>query len=129
MKNKVCSRCLIEKAPVEFNKDRASKDGLSSMCKECNKANCRINYLKDIKKHRLVGRLYYRNHLEERMRYRDANKEKNQAYQKEYRTRNKNYFNLMEKIRKLKIQARLKKKQQIGKDVETEDIQLKLIDA
>lgn len=123
MKNKVCSRCLIEKAPVEFNKDRASKDGLSSMCKACNKDNCRIHYRKDFEKHRLIGRLYYRNHLEERKRYRDANKEKNKKYQANYRAQRKRFLSLLEKQRRERLQL----KQDLWKKAD-EGAQLRLID-
>lgn len=124
MESKVCSRCLIEKAPVEFNRDRAAKDGLSFVCKSCNKANCRIHYRKDIEKHRLLARLYYRNHLDERKRYRGVNKEKNKKYQANYRAQRKRYLNLLERQRRERLQV----KQDLWKKAEPEGAQLRLLD-
>lgn len=36
---KICSKCGVEKPKTEFHKNKKSKDGLASWCKECNKSN------------------------------------------------------------------------------------------
>jgi len=60
---KLCSKCKIEKEFKEFDYDKYTKTGKSSICKECRK-------IKDIK-------------------YRESNKEKIKEYQKKYETENK----------------------------------------
>lgn len=113
MEKKTCSRCLVEKSTVEFNRDKASKDGFSSMCKSCNRDNCRVHYGKNIKKHRLLGRLYYLKHKEERRHYRCMNREKNKKYQASYRKRRKHFLSLLQRQRQERLQAKqdLRKKE------------------
>lgn len=36
MKTKICTKCNKEKLLFEFTKDKRTKSGLSSRCKECN---------------------------------------------------------------------------------------------
>jgi hypothetical protein len=128
MESKVCSRCLVEKSTILFNKDGASRDGYTSMCKSCNRDNCRAHYRKNIKQHRLLARGYYLEHKEKRKAYAQANKEKIQFYLKKYRTANREYLREMARANKLMIQAKLRRKSNIDKNLEAEDVQLKLID-
>ena len=60
---KICSKCKIEKDVCFFSKQKISKDGFYSSCKECKKI------------------------------YNLANKEKNSDYAKKYRELNKDYLN------------------------------------
>lgn len=39
IKNKICSQCNIDKDILQFNKRKTSKDGYSSICKDCTKIN------------------------------------------------------------------------------------------
>jgi len=41
---KICTQCQKEKTLKEFNKRSASKDGLASLCKECNKSKLKEHY-------------------------------------------------------------------------------------
>lgn len=56
---KICSRCKIEQALIEFNKEKQGKNGLRSDCRTCRKI------------------------------YRDSRKEEIKKYHKEYHLRNK----------------------------------------
>ena len=40
---KKCTKCKEEKSLELFNRNRKNKDGLSYICKECNKAYCDMN--------------------------------------------------------------------------------------
>jgi hypothetical protein len=71
---KKCSKCKEEKPFEEFYRDKSTKDGRKSFCKECSKR-------------------YYENNKEkvreQHKRWRDNNKEKIIEYQKQYRDNNK----------------------------------------
>lgn len=41
---RICSKCKIEKSISEYGVRRASKDGLMTMCKECNRVKQRKQY-------------------------------------------------------------------------------------
>lgn len=103
---KTCSGCKTEKDIGCFNKNRSSKDGLSSRCKNCNRAYCsswkQVNYEK-LKAHRSI---YYQMHKAETRAYKKVNREKIQAYQKKYKARNREYLNAIERLRKQKIRAK-----------------------
>ena len=71
---KTCTKCNEEKPASEFNKNKATKDGLASHCKECRKAYRKAN--------REAIREYHRNYCEE---YREANRAYHRKYSKENR--------------------------------------------
>lgn len=75
---KKCSTCKIKKELTEFNKRKASKDGLRSQCKSCEKAYYEAN--KDKIKVREKD-------------YRESNKDKKKVYFKAYREANKDKIN------------------------------------
>lgn len=93
---KKCSKCNIEKDYSSFNKRKASKDGLSYMCKECkskfdkeyseNNKEYKSNYLK----------LYYLNNkdiiIERSREYYSNNKKDISERSKEYYLKNKDYI-------------------------------------
>jgi superfamily II helicase len=57
---KKCNKCLIEKELIEFYKDKSKKDGLKTICKECQK-----NYINLNKEYILErGKKYYQNNKE-----------------------------------------------------------------
>ena len=67
MTTKLCSKCNTTKTITEFYKDRTSKDGLHSLCKQCKNALSKI--------------------------YMQKNKESISKYHKEYREKNKEILN------------------------------------
>lgn len=42
VKTKICSKCKIEKLYIEFYKNKGSKDGLASNCKECRRRTANV---------------------------------------------------------------------------------------
>jgi len=58
METKVCTRCSITKNICEFNKDKHSKTGLSSICKDCKKIK-NLNYrISNISKYKEIQKKY-----------------------------------------------------------------------
>lgn len=45
-----CTRCEIEKPKMDFHKDEQRREGIQSVCKECNKADQRLNRAKTFNK-------------------------------------------------------------------------------
>ena len=96
---KRCSKCGIEKAASEFNKDKSNKDGLQPRCKACEKLYKEANkerYREQSKLYREANKeqirerkkLHYEANkekiLERQKLYKEANKEKISAYHKLY---------------------------------------------
>jgi hypothetical protein len=75
---KKCSKCKVEKELVDFGKDKSSKDGLYTTCKEC------------CKEYRLENKERRKKYNKE---YRLKNKERINQYEKEYRNTNKEKLN------------------------------------
>ena len=48
---KICDTCKTSKNLLAFNKNRAKKDGLNSICKECSKLRSRKYYKENREKH------------------------------------------------------------------------------
>ncbi len=88
-KMKICGHCKFEKPNCEFNKNKRTKDKLSSWCKSCTK-QYQVN-----NKDKIVARkkLYYKNNretiLEKDKYYRENNKEKTAACRSKYYENNK----------------------------------------
>ena len=92
---KQCSKCKKQKNYSDFNKDKRTKDGLYSACKEC--------------------------HYDSQKRWRQASKEKTANYQKKWRQANKgkvaNYRNYKKNWRQEnKEHIRRYDKQRLGKN-------------
>nr|CAI9751351.1 endonuclease VII [uncultured phage]CAI9752235.1 endonuclease VII [uncultured phage] len=88
---KICTQCNVEQNLSCFNKDKSTKDGLSSRCKNCQKA-----YDEQRKEQR---QMYYKENIETFIKYRQENREKNIIYQREYRKKNKDLLNEKDKQR------------------------------
>ena len=78
MKNKICTKCKIEKPLSEFTKFSISNDGLRYRCKECRKKYCKDNaeYLK-----------FYRvkHYQENKKRIIERNKQYKNTHKQEYK--------------------------------------------
>ena len=115
---KKCSKCLIIKDVIEFNKKTKSSDGYRSECKSCQKEYCdknkekiklqRLKYRKDNKEQlNLKRKEYYLSHkneekernikryndnkseiLERQKTYNDNNRDKRNLLAKNYRSKN-----------------------------------------
>lgn len=78
---KTCNRCLIEKEYSNFYKDKSKKDGLKTICKDCNKDYINLNK-EDILER---GKNYYQNNKEKISENKKIYREKNKEHFKEYR--------------------------------------------
>lgn len=93
MEKKICSKCNILKILPEFYKDSHSKDGLSSICRECKK---------------IINRNYRKSNVDtykkQQKKYRESNSEKEKLRVKIWYLKNKKhrskYTTQYEKIRK-----------------------------
>lgn len=93
---KKCSKCKKTKELSEFNKNKYSKDGLQSSCRECRK-KAQAKYRRSDSGKAKIKEHYQANIVEERKRMRNRKfDEKYRDYQRNYRERNK------EKIRQSK---------------------------
>ena len=105
---KICNKCGMDKDECEFSKDKTSKDGLQSNCKECVKIYNKQYYEKNkekIKKrskgYRKANGEYYKQYHKKYYKenkdvlciqnkvYKELNKEKYSEYNKEYRKLNR----------------------------------------
>lgn len=75
---KTCSKCKVEKALDQFQKNKARHDGVETYCRECNNARIRAKYAKDPNKKISKTREY---HL--------ANPEWSKEYQHNWHKENK----------------------------------------
>lgn len=55
---KRCTLCQAKKPLEEYNRNKAKKDGLQDVCRECNRNNARQYYAKNKVKHRQTVRQY-----------------------------------------------------------------------
>ncbi len=78
LKTKICSVCKNEKSIDMYVKNRYSKTGFRSECRECGKQN------RLLVRHKL---------LEKKRQYRLANKEKIKEYKKKYSQKRKEKIN------------------------------------
>ncbi len=93
MEKKICSKCNILKILPEFYKDSKSKDGISSVCRECKK---------------IINRNYRESNVDkykkQQKKYRESNFEKEKLRVKNWCLKNKKrrseYSTQYEKIRK-----------------------------
>lgn len=65
---KQCSKCKQEKQVAEFNKDKARKDGLQNMCRQCKNAYGK-QYRQDNPELNQYGKQHYHNNIESYKQY------------------------------------------------------------
>lgn len=124
MELKRCPQCETLKEPVEFNKKKSTKDGLSVYCKVCKRENDRISYLKNKEKKLERAKAYYEQNKatilekikteqfkQKRRSNYSKNKEHYQQYKKDYRLKNK------ERVKELAKKYK-RKRRELGKDKE-----------
>jgi len=125
MEKKICKKCLTEKDICEFGILRKNKDGLRNECKSCRIINRKLNLekikfqekLRRLKNEEIINkkqkeyRKIFSNELKvKRDEYRNKNREKlnlsskkwksqNQEKVKDWRQKNRKYFNNYNKIR------------------------------
>ena len=75
---KTCPKCKEEKPRLEFNKEKARKDGLQYTCRECRKQYCKENAEKIKQYHKQ----YYKENAEKIKQYHKENAEKIKQYHK-----------------------------------------------
>lgn len=89
MENRICTRCKNPKPLLDFGRNAAHADGLSRICKVCEKVHNQTQYAKHVEKRRAYAATYAASHPEERAlaqkEWIAKNKDKLKAYQKEYR--------------------------------------------
>ena len=73
---KICSKCKEEKNIDCFGKNRTTKDGFQSNCKECRNKSSSEYYLANIEKKRAYGKKYYLTNIEKKREYALANADK-----------------------------------------------------
>ena len=90
---KKCSKCKEEKPLEDFNKNKRSKDGRQSSCKECKREQNKQWYENSKEKIREQKKRYRENNkekiLERKKRYRENNKEKIRECDKRYYENNR----------------------------------------
>lgn len=103
---KICPRCSIEKTVEEFSKDKSTKDGLQSNCKECKFLSKKEWSIKNKNKISEYNKVYssksdkpklWRNNNKERIKlnnenWENNNKDKRKQYLKKWQKNNKKYF-------------------------------------
>ena len=88
---RTCARCKMERDILDFNKDKYSKDGINSWCR-----NCTIEKLKN---HRNKNKEEFNKKQKE---YCDKNRERIREYKKKYYHKNSEEIDAKNKIFKLK---------------------------
>ena len=118
MTTKLCRKCNTTKSTTEFHKDRTSKDGLHSLCKQCKNTLSKI-YMQKNKK---VKNKYNKIHYETR---KEKGYKQDKEYYKEYYQKNKK--RISERIKKYHIdnKERMELKQKIYKKTESAKISIK----
>lgn len=130
---KICNKCQLKKGVSQFNKKRDTKDGLTSICKECKKAS--RNKERDRETYKIWSQKN-REYLNTRMKiYRDKNKKHKpkktideiKAHKKEY---NREYIKkkrLNDPIYRLRVNIKRNiisslKRKNFKKDTKTQEI-------
>jgi 5-methylcytosine-specific restriction endonuclease McrA len=85
---KICSKCKKEKNVDYFSKNRATKDGFQSNCKECCNKSSSEYYLANIEKKKEYSRKYYLENIEKKREYALANADKLKEYSRLYNLSN-----------------------------------------
>ena len=94
MVKKQCTKCKIEKDFTEFNKNKRTKDGLHSQCKQCKK-EYRDKNRDNISEYKKDWANKNREHKAEyQKKYREENKDKIRVYLKEWERENRKQNNI-----------------------------------
>lgn len=131
---KICSVCRIEKDTACFNKNVHSKDGLSSWCRDCQRAYYSVWRKENHEKHKTHSRKYYQVHKEEYKAYRQTNRDKRIAYTRSYREIHREYLNATRRLKRQRAKmkaawAAVKIDPQQLKPKDANNAQLSLINA
>lgn len=85
---KECTKCGVQKSTADFYSDSQKKDGLSSSCKECKKAQINMYAKRNREQKSKYDKMYRdRNNVEIKKRkkeYSDSHKEEKRVYDKNY---------------------------------------------
>jgi hypothetical protein len=99
LQEKLCSKCKNIKSYHGFNKKSASKDNLSSFCKECNKEYMKNYYKSNLSSFKEYQKEYNKDNIEQnktrQCEYYKKNKDKVKQQQKEYYLKNIDKCNQM----------------------------------
>ena len=94
---KKCSTCKIKKELTEFNKRKASKDGLRSQCRSCRKEYLKKWYQQNKERHNEYAKEWYQQNKKlakvKRKEYYQQNKGRLKESAKEYYQKNKESLN------------------------------------
>ena len=100
MNTKICSKCGVEKEISNFRKEKRTKIGLQSKCKQCEKEY----RLKNHEKYNNYMKEYYKNNKEELLQkskiYREKHKEEKRLQDKKYRQEHRKELNKKQLERK-----------------------------
>ena len=118
MTTKLCRKCNTTKTITEFYKDRTSKDGLHSLCKQCKNTLSKI-YMQKNKK---VKNKYNKIHYETR---KEKGYKQDKEYYKEYYQKNKKRISERKKKYHIDNKERMELKQKIYKKTESAKISIK----
>lgn len=89
---KVCRKCGVEKEATEFNRNKGSKDGLYSWCRECANTQSRLWYQNNKEHSRAVQAVYVNTYPERVKATRDKRHDKKLVYEKSRYQRGKEYI-------------------------------------
>ncbi len=99
----LCSTCKIQKTPVEFYRDRATKSGLRPNCKACVSNQQQKYYIENKEEHSLKCQEYYNKNSESIIKrtkeYNLSNPEINKQATLKYRKNNAEAINFKSRIR------------------------------
>jgi hypothetical protein len=118
IQTKICPRCKIEKSVECYSKNKNSKDGLHSYCKDCKNHHNKQYRQENLEKERERHKKYYQENLEKVREHRQENAEKKREYSKLYHQKN------LEKVRerqKKYYQENLEKERERNKQYRQEN--------
>ena len=97
---KLCTKCKRLLDESMFNKNKDSKDGLRSQCKDCNKEKQKICNRNNKEKRKKYYEKYWIEHKTEKKQYDKIYTLENKNKRKEYQIKNKDKINKQKQIRK-----------------------------
>lgn len=85
---KTCTKCLVEKQPEQFGRDKAAKDGLASRCKNCKRSASEEYRRANPEKVRLATAIWAKANVEAAKKYRAEHKAEAAARGKKWQQEN-----------------------------------------